>query len=114
MRLEVRKADGERYPPATIRNILSGLNREMQKNKAEFSIMDKADRRFRELHLTLDSVSSELHRSGGGVTRNSARVISVEDENILWEKNILAYLSSTHHFLLCWHAVCTTKSSMIC
>ena len=56
--LEVRKADGGKYLPATIRNLLSGLNREMTKNKVQFSIVDKADHRFRELHLTLDSVCS--------------------------------------------------------
>ena len=87
--MEVRKADGGKYPPATIRNLLSGLNREMMKNKVEFSIMDKVDRRFRELHLTLDSVCSELHRTGVGVTRNSARVILTEDEALFWEKGLL-------------------------
>ena len=93
--LEVRKADGGKYPPSTLRNLLSGLNREMKKNKVEFSIMDKTDHRFRELHLTLDSICSELHRTGIGVKRNSARVISVEDEAVFWEKGSLGTSSPT-------------------
>lgn len=113
--MEVRKGDGDRYPPATLRNMLSGLNREMQKNKGDFSIMDKADRRFRELHLTLDSVCSEFCRSGVGVSHNSARVISLEDENIFWREgcfgNVINYRSSTHSFLLCWHAFCAAWCS---
>ena len=93
--LEVRKADGGKYPPARICNILSGLNREMTKNKVQFSVMDKTDRRFRELHLTLDSVCSELHRSGVGTSRNSARVISAEHEALFWEKGALGSTSPT-------------------
>ena len=60
--LEARKTSGEQYPPGT--NLLSGINREISKNRADFSIIDKNDRRFRELRLTLDSVSSDLHRTG--------------------------------------------------
>ena len=89
--MEAHKGDGDRYLTATLRNMLSGLNHEMQK-KADFS---KANSRLRELHLTLHSVSSELHCSGDGVTRNSARVISLEDENTFWEKGALETSSPT-------------------
>ena len=58
--IEARKMDGKKYPPGTVRNLLSGINRELMKNKAEFSIMDRSDRCFRELHLsTLDLITSE-------------------------------------------------------
>lgn len=87
--LEARKIDGEKYPSGTIRNLLSGLNRELLKNKADFSILDRNDVRFRELHLTMDSVSSKLHRAGIGISRKHAEVISVEMENLFWEKGSL-------------------------
>ena len=67
--LDVRKADGEPYPPSTTRGLLSGLNRVMQSNKVPFSMLEKGDRRFREWHLTLDSVSSDLHRKGLGTAQ---------------------------------------------
>ena len=67
--LEVRKEDGSAYPPASIRSILSGINRVLKDNGAPFSIMNKEDPLFRELFLTLDSVTSGLHREGVGATK---------------------------------------------
>ena len=93
--IEARKVDGKKYPPGTIRNLLSGINRELVKNKAEFTILDKSDRRFRELHLTLDSITSELHRTGFGVTKKNAEVISVDLEDLCWKKGSLGTSSPT-------------------
>ena len=91
--LETRKEDGSRYPPATIRSFLSGINRVLQANKALFSILDKHDLQFRELFNTLDVVSSTLHREGVGARRKSAPVIEVEHENLFWECGLLGYSS---------------------
>ena len=97
--LEVRKSNGECYPPASL---LSGINREMMNNKIDFMILDKSDIRFRDLHLTLDSVSSELHHSGLG-TKKNAEVISIEvedEEGSTW--NINPKSIAAHCVLLCW------------
>ena len=51
--------------------------------------MDKSNPAFQELHLTLDRVTSDLHREGLGVTKKSVAVILFEHENILWEKQLL-------------------------
>ena len=91
--LEVRRVDGQRYPPATMRSLLSGLKRELQKAKAPLSLFDKSDRHLRELHLTLDSVSSELHKDGVGAILNSAAVITAKDENFFWETGSLGHSS---------------------
>ena len=93
--IEARKMDCEKYPPGIVRNLLSGINRELIKNKAEFSIMDRSDRRFRELHLTLDSITSELHRTGVGVDKKNAEVISKDLEDLCWEKGSLGMSSPT-------------------
>ena len=45
-------------------------NREVQCNKALFSILDKNDTRFRDLHTTLDFLSIALQRQGLGATHN--------------------------------------------
>ena len=87
--LETRNSNGQPYPPATIRSLLSGLSRILKSNKAPFSIFNKEDTRFRDLQLTLDSMSSELHKKGIGAARNSASVITEEDENTLWAKGAL-------------------------
>ena len=91
--LEARRADSKPYPPSTLRNILSGLNRILQSNKAPFSILNKKDPLFQDLMKTLDTVSSDLHRQGVGATKNSAPVITIEHENMFWAKQLLGYHS---------------------
>ena len=87
--METRREDGKVYPPATIRNLVSGLNRILQENKAPFSVLDRHDLRFRKLHNTLDTVSSNLHREGVGVSKESAAVITADDEALFWAKGAL-------------------------
>lgn len=88
---ETRKTDGSRYPPATLRSLVSGLNRELQRNGAPFSVLDKSDGRFRPLLKTLNTLSCELHREGIGASKNSAKVVGSEHEKLFWEKNLLGY-----------------------
>ena len=38
--IEAQKTNGQPFPPETIWNILSAINREIAKNGADFSIMD--------------------------------------------------------------------------
>ena len=80
--METRKTDGSLYPPSTLRSLICGLNRIIQSNQVPFSVVDKGDPRFRTLLKPLDSLSSELHRSGVGGTKNSAKVIELDHENL--------------------------------
>ncbi len=89
--LEARREVGKPYPPGTIRSLLSGLNRVLKENRATFSILSKGDPRFREVLLTLDSVTSSLHRQGIGAEKHSALVISYDHEKVFWEKRLLGY-----------------------
>ena len=89
--LKARSHDGTKYSLATVRSILSGLNRILKKSKAPFNILDKQSPCFRELHLTLDCVTSTLHREGIGVIKNSAGAISFEDEELFCTSEVLGY-----------------------
>ena len=89
--LEVRQENGEEYTPGTLRCLLSGINRTMKDRGATFSILNKNDPAFRELMLTLDSITSNLHRCGIGATRNNAPVISIDHEHMFWEKGLLGF-----------------------
>ena len=91
--METRKSDGSPYPPASLRSLVCGLNRVLQRNKVPFSVMDKADHRFRDLQKTLDSLSSELHRQGVGAVKQSAKVIDPKHEDMFWQKGLLGYSS---------------------
>ena len=48
---------------------------------------------FRELLLTLDTITSGLHSQGIGAIKRSALVISFEHENKFWEKQLFGYHS---------------------
>ena len=67
--METRRTDGSQYPPATLRSLLSGVNRVLQENKAPFSILDNDDYRFKDLLKTMDTLCSDLHSQGIGATK---------------------------------------------
>ena len=84
---EARRGDGTPYPPKTLYQILCGLlryQRSCQRNPPNF--LDRKDVRFKELHGTCDFVFQELHAKGLGA---AAKVITAEDENILWKSGVL-------------------------
>ena len=83
------KGRWQTYPPASLRSLLSALNRILQANKPPFSVFDKKNLQFRDLMHTLNSVSSELHCEGIGAQHKSASLIIYEDENVLWERELL-------------------------
>ena len=91
--METRREDGGMYPPSTLRSLISGVNRILQANKAPFSVLDRSNPHFRELLNTLDSLSSNLHRDGVGVTKDSAPVISFDHEDLFWKKGLLGFSS---------------------
>ena len=91
--METRKTDGSLYPPSSLRSLICGVNHILQSNQAPFSVVDKGDPRFRPFLKTLNSLSSELHRSGVGVIKNSAKVIEIEHERLFWEKGLLGMLT---------------------
>ena len=70
-----------------MRSILSCLNRIFKDSKAPFSIFD-INPSICDLQLTLDTVTSDLHREGVGINKKSALVITIEHEELLWEKKV--------------------------
>ena len=57
-----QKNNGYKYPPATIRSLLGGINCTLQENKVPFSIFDKQIIHFCDLCNMLDVVSMVLLR----------------------------------------------------
>ena len=91
---EVRKQNGEPYPPRSIQLILSALQRKMLDTNPEApKFMDQSVTVFRGLHRTCDSVYREFHKQGIGTTVRHTAVFSVEEENKLWEDGVLAITS---------------------
>ena len=86
---ETRKVDGSRYPASSIRSLLSAFQRIMQANKLPYRLFDAGDPRFLELRNTLDTVSMSLRKDGIGASKSHAAVISVEDENLMWDSGVV-------------------------
>ena len=88
---ETRREDGTPYPPKTIQSLLSGLLRYMRSNCIGEvpNFLQKNDLLFWDLHNAIDNTYRALNSKGIGVTTKSAQILSQEDLNTLWEKQIL-------------------------
>ena len=53
------------------------------------NFLDKKDYNFTQLHNTLDSLFSKLHSEGIGRQTKKAEVLSLDEENKLWESGTL-------------------------
>ena len=87
---EAKRVDGTSYLPKTLYQILCGLlrhSKEVQKDPPNF--LDRKDARFKKLHGTCDVIFCSLHRAGVSAKVNSAKIISKEEEEKLWETGVL-------------------------
>ena len=79
-RRQGRKMGKSIHAPSTIRALLAAFQRQMMTNKVGFSLLDKADHRFRDLHNTLDTLCVLLRKKGIGAIKKHAAVICPDDE----------------------------------
>ena len=88
--VETRGEKGLVYPPATIHNLLCGLQRHMLSlNPAAARFLNKKNPTFKEFHGTLDNLFRRLHEGGAGRQVKSAEVITKQEENQLRESGEL-------------------------
>ena len=84
--VKARWEDGNPYPASTIVNLLSGLyrySRQCDPNCPNF--MNRKDPNFQELNNTLQVRFRELQQSGVGTVTKHAPVVTVDEEDLLWE-----------------------------
>ena len=90
-RLEVlRKMNGEPYPPKAVYHLLVGLlcyASTVQLACPNF--LDPKDARFRMLKGTMDTHFQKLQQDGIGAMVKHTAVISIDEENLLWDQGIL-------------------------
>ena len=88
--VETRNCRGEKYPPKTLYQLLSGLLRyAREKNFSCPNFLDTKDPNFKQLHNTIDNIFKELRRQGIG----SEEGITKEDEDRLWTSNVIDPIS---------------------
>ena len=84
--VEIRKENGEQYPPNSMYDLVSGLSLYLER---EHGFTNKlVSGAFREIRNTLDNVMKE-RTAEGVVGRPEREPILDEHEAILWEKGIL-------------------------
>ncbi len=92
--VELRKVNGDKYPPSTIHQLLCGLLRHMRNsNPGCPNFLDKQDSRFKPLQGTLDYLFHSLHSEGVGVQVKHAEIVSKEEEAKLWNSEIMGLSS---------------------
>ena len=91
--VEIRRADGEPYPPSSINSILSGLYRYCKACAPTGSpppnFMDRKNPHFRDLTGALQVKCRELREKGVGALVKHAAVITPDEEERFWETKVL-------------------------
>ena len=93
--MEIRKHDGAEYPPDSLYQMCCALQREYNDMSGgvfrnPVKIFDPADSSFFRLYSVLDSKMAELQRKGLGFNTQQADPFTEDDENRLWESNMIS------------------------
>ena len=91
--VEVRREDGQPYPPATINNLLAGLYRFSKSCSPTGAqcpnFMSRNDPAFRELTGAVQVHYKELRTDGVGAVVKHAPIVTSEEESMLWDSKVL-------------------------
>ncbi|XP_028407815.1 uncharacterized protein LOC114530389 [Dendronephthya gigantea] len=84
---EVRKSDGSKYPPNTLYGIIAAIQHFLKGKGKQVRLLN--DDKFEYLRNALDAVMKESASAGLGLTRKQGEVITLREEEQLWEKGVL-------------------------
>ena len=84
---EVRKMDGEEFPPKTLYQIVLCVQFHCKTKGLTWRLLE--DERFTELKFSLDNTMKLRTASGIGISVKKADIISKTDEDILWNTGVL-------------------------
>ena len=106
---ELRKVNGEPYPPSTLQSLLSGLLRYMRSvdEKRAPNIFAKSNPAFKELHCTMDSVYKQLCSDGVGAEIHSAEPFS-KRKTSCWNRESWVPIHPILYFKLCFSITART------
>ena len=90
--VETQKENGEKYPPRTLYQLLSGLHRYASLLHPDVDLPQFCSSKltFRRLHRTLNNLFKELCVKGVGSSSKHHDPISKQDINQLWETGVLS------------------------
>ena len=86
--LEVRKKNGDEFPPNSLHHIICGIQRHLRMNgKPAIDFFN--DSTFADFKMNLDAEMKRLQKKGLGSTKRQAEPLSIEEEELLWSKGLL-------------------------
>ena len=85
--LEARKGNGEHYCPDSLHQLCCGLQRALRNADQDINFFDQFQ--FAQFCCVLDGELKRLNGTGNYIHKKKANVITVEMEEILWEKGLL-------------------------
>ena len=87
--VEARRADGKPYPPNTLHNIVSAIQRYYteEEDQADFGFLHRHNVKYASFRNTLDGVMKKLTAEGHGSIK-SYDAVTADDEAQMWEKNV--------------------------
>ena len=86
---ETPKVDGTEYTPQTLYLLLAGIQRHIRKVNPSSSINIFQDIEFKPIKHVCDSVFKRLHAKGIGTETKAIAVLSVTEEDRLWESGVM-------------------------
>ena len=86
---ETRNCSGERYPPKTLYQLLSGLLRHARSSNDQTpDFLDKTST-FKPFHAVLDNLFKMLRQDGIGNDSKHAELVSKDEERQLWDAGVM-------------------------
>ena len=86
--LEVRKKDGQEYPPDTLYHIVCGIMRFLRQNgKPEIDFFK--ERLYADFRTTLDAEMKRLKQAGIGSEKRQPEPLTKDEEELLWKNGVL-------------------------
>ena len=85
--LEIRRKDGNEYPPNTLYSVCCGILRHVRSYLPEINFFNQPD--FDAFRRTLDGEMKRLRSQGLGAKKKRAEALTIEDEDKLWEEGLL-------------------------
>ena len=85
---EVKKGDGKDYPPNTLFEIIMAIQTHVNV-KGRRPVKFMSDANYMTLKLALNNVMEQKAKLGLGLQHRQAKIITYEEETILWQKGAL-------------------------
>lgn len=84
---EIKKKNGNDFPGETLHEIIICIQLFFEQRNQCYKFL--SDPEFMQLRNTLDTMMQEKKKAGIGIRRKQAQVIDIDEEKLMWEKNVL-------------------------